>query len=127
MSSQNVPSASDPSNSPKELVRAAGFEPAAINRSFLLGFDVAPLPPTEPAAAAIAAVENRPQSVPITQELARRLTRSDLRYLVGLCQREAAAWGLQQEPGIRAAELRDRLTEIHNHGFESQLQPPINT
>lgn len=61
--------------------------------------------------------EIRPQSSPM-HDCARRLSRSELLFLVTVLNRHVGYVGLDQEEGTRAAELRDKLLAIHAHGFE---------
>lgn len=56
-----------------------------------------------------------PQSSPI----AARLSRQELRELIGICSREITYTGLSQDAGQRALALREKLQLIHAHGWQS--------
>ena len=59
----------------------------------------------------------RPLSVP-SPIPSRRLSRGDLRHLVGVLDLEIGRMGTDQESGRRLVELRDKLMAIHRIGFE---------
>jgi hypothetical protein len=48
-----------------------------------------------------------------------RLTRRELRYLIGVLDRETGYCGLDTEPGRQAAALRLKLRALHAHAHGS--------
>ena len=61
---------------------------------------------------------NRPQTVPTSPPLPARLSRLDLRDLMGMCDRQVGYCGVSDPAGQRALELKVKLLAIHAHGWK---------
>jgi hypothetical protein len=60
---------------------------------------------------------NRPQTVPTSDTAGARLSRQDLRDLMGMCDRQVGYCGVSDPAGQRAIELKAKLLAIHAHGW----------
>ena len=61
---------------------------------------------------------NRPQTVPTSATPGARLSRQDLRDLMGMCDRQVGYCGVSDPAGQRALELKVKLLAIHAHGWK---------
>ena len=62
--------------------------------------------------------KNRPQTVPTSATPGARLSRQDLRDLMGMCDRQVGYCGVSDPAGQRALELKAKLLAIHAHGWK---------
>ena len=60
----------------------------------------------------------RPQTVPTSATPGARLSRQDLRDLMGMCDRQVGYCGVSDPAGQRALELKVKLLAIHAHGWK---------
>ena len=67
--------------------------------------------------------KNRPQTVPTSDTPGARLSRQDLRDLMGMCDRQVGYCGVSDPAGQRALELKAKLLAIHAHGWKETGQP----
>ena len=115
MSPQTVPTMPTEMKNAEESQKATGSNPVAPTTYFptilehqpVLTDELFPIPSVES--------EKSPQSSPI----AARLSRQELRELIGICSREITYTGLSQDAGQRALALREKLQLIHAHGWQS--------
>lgn len=100
---------------PPILVARTGIEAVRVPEETPTNTPCQPLATPELFPPSVVASEKSPQSSPI----AARLSRQDLRDLIAICSREIGYCGLSQDAGQRALALREKLTLIHAHGWQS--------
>lgn len=115
MSPKTVPSMPDKPQIPPESEKATGSNPVAPTTSFLPILENQPVLTDELFPVPSVESEKSPQSSPI----AARLSRQELRELIGICSREITYTGLSQDAGQRALALREKLQLIHARGWQS--------
>lgn len=99
----------------EKMKSATDSSPAAPATPLVAFLDKPALPAGELFPPSVVASEKSPQSSPIVA----RLSRQDLRDLIAICSREIGYCGLSQDAGQRALALREKLTLIHAHGWQS--------
>ena len=70
--------------------------------------------------------KNRPQTGPTSATAGARLSRQDLRDLMGMCDRQVGYCGVSDPAGQRALELKAKLLAIHAHGWHETTRASAN-
>jgi len=70
--------------------------------------------------------KNRPQTGPTSATAGARLSRQDLRDLMGMCDRQVGYCGVSDPAGQRALELKAKLLAIHAHGWHETTRATAN-
>ena len=115
MSPQTVPTMPTEMKNAEESQKATGSNPVAPTTSFPPILENQPVLTDELFHIPSVESEKSPQTSPI----AARLSRQELRELIGICSREITYTGLSQDAGQRALALREKLQLIHAHGWQS--------
>lgn len=99
---------------PPNLVARTGIEPVRDDRDSHANATSQAVAPLELFGEASPDFGNRPQSSPIP----RRLSRQDIRDLLGILHREIGYTGISSDPGKRALVIIEKLKAIHAHGWQ---------